>query len=79
MTLSILIVNWNSKDHIRRCLETIRDTCTEISPQVVVVDGGILWQCWPFVPDCADRPKLWMALTCVRLLGKQENTPKVLS
>lgn len=40
MTLSILIVNWNSRDYLRRCLVSIRDTCAELSPQIVVVDGG---------------------------------------
>lgn len=40
MTLSILIVNWNSKDYLRKCLGTVRATCAEFSPQIVVVDGA---------------------------------------
>lgn len=40
MKLSILIVNWNSKDYLRSCLDSIRRTCGHLSPQVVVVDGG---------------------------------------
>lgn len=40
MKLSILIVNWNSKDYLRECLLSIRRTCGGLSPQVVVVDGG---------------------------------------
>ncbi|MCB1130122.1 MAG: glycosyltransferase family 2 protein [Verrucomicrobiae bacterium] len=40
MKLSILIVNWNSKDYLRQCLRTVRETCAELDPQVVVVDGG---------------------------------------
>lgn len=40
VTVSILIVNWNSKDLLRECLVSIRDTCAELSPQIVVVDGG---------------------------------------
>jgi GT2 family glycosyltransferase len=40
MKLSILIVNWNSKDYLRECLRSIRSTCAGLSPQVVVVDGG---------------------------------------
>lgn len=40
MTLSILIVNWNSKDYLRDCLRSIRATCAELAPQIVVVDGG---------------------------------------
>ena len=39
-TLSIVIVNWNSKDHLRRCLETIASTCADFSPKVIVVDGA---------------------------------------
>ena len=40
MKLSILIVNWNSKDYLRECLRSIRATCEHLAPQVVVVDGG---------------------------------------
>ncbi len=40
MNLSILIVNWNSKDYLKRCLESVRQTCGALSPQIVVVDGG---------------------------------------
>ncbi len=40
MKLSILIVNWNSKDYLKKCLGAIRGTCGDLSPQIVVVDGG---------------------------------------
>lgn len=40
MELSIIIVNWNSKHYIKKCLCSIRRTCFDLSPQVVVVDGG---------------------------------------
>jgi GT2 family glycosyltransferase len=40
MTLSILIVNWNSKDYLRNCLNTVRSTCADLNPQIIVVDGG---------------------------------------
>jgi N-acetylglucosaminyl-diphospho-decaprenol L-rhamnosyltransferase len=40
MTVSILIVNWNSKDFLRQCLWSVRDTCAELSTQVIVVDSG---------------------------------------
>jgi len=39
-TLSILIVNWNSKELLRKCLLSIRGTCADLTPQVVVLDGG---------------------------------------
>lgn len=40
MTLSILIVNWKSKDFVRQCLLSIQATCAPLQPQIVVVDGG---------------------------------------
>jgi GT2 family glycosyltransferase/acyl carrier protein len=40
MTVSILIVNWNSKDLLRQCLLSIRRTCVDLAPEIVVVDSG---------------------------------------
>jgi len=40
VTLSILIVNWNSKDYLRKCLQSVRMTCVGISLQVIVVDSA---------------------------------------
>ena len=40
MNLSILIVNWNSKDFLLSCLNSIYKTCEHLAIQVVVVDGG---------------------------------------
>ena len=39
-TVSVLIVNWNSKDLLRECLLSIRLNCADLSLQIVVVDGG---------------------------------------
>ncbi len=38
--LSVVIVNWRSKDFLRRCLKTLQTTCGEHQPQIVVVDGA---------------------------------------
>jgi GT2 family glycosyltransferase len=38
--ISILIVNWRSKDYLRRCLQTVRETAQDLVGQIVVVDGG---------------------------------------
>jgi len=38
--LSILIVNWNSCEYLRACLQSILETCAAFDPQVIVVDGG---------------------------------------
>lgn len=40
MSLSVLIVNWNSRDYLRKCLQAIRVTSADLVTQVVVVDGG---------------------------------------
>lgn len=40
MKLSILIVNWNSREYLSKCLDSIRDASGELDIQIVVVDGG---------------------------------------
>ena len=40
MTLSIIIVNWNSKDYVRRCIESIRRSTDVPSCEVFVVDSA---------------------------------------
>jgi hypothetical protein len=38
--LSVIIVNWNSRDFLRRCLTSLNAHCRGVSLEVVVVDGG---------------------------------------
>jgi glycosyltransferase involved in cell wall biosynthesis len=38
--LSIIIVNWNSKDFLRKCLQSIYTCTREISFEIIVVDGA---------------------------------------
>jgi GT2 family glycosyltransferase len=40
LTLSILIVNWNARELLRQCLRSIDAECRDLTPQIVVVDGG---------------------------------------
>lgn len=40
MTVSLLIVNWNSKDFLRTCLKSVYETCDVLITQTVVVDAG---------------------------------------
>ena len=39
-TLPICIVNWNTRDHLRECLQSLRDTATDLEPQTIVVDNA---------------------------------------
>jgi N-acetylglucosaminyl-diphospho-decaprenol L-rhamnosyltransferase len=38
--LSIIIVNWNSKDYLRKCLQSIYANARGISFEIIVVDGA---------------------------------------
>ncbi|MEO7100877.1 MAG: glycosyltransferase family 2 protein [Luteolibacter sp.] len=49
MKLSILIVNWNSLEYLRKCLASIRATCANLDLQLVVVDGGSFDGCGEMV------------------------------
>lgn len=40
MKLSILIVNWNTKDLLRRCLESIRENPASCDTEIIVVDNA---------------------------------------
>lgn len=38
--LSILIINWNSKEYVKKCLESVFQYCSDFDPHIVVVDSG---------------------------------------
>lgn len=38
--LSIVIVNWKSKDYLRNCLLSLRESCADMRLQIIVVDGA---------------------------------------
>jgi hypothetical protein len=38
--LSILIVNWNTRDLLRACLLSLCDTCRDVEHEIVVVDNA---------------------------------------
>jgi GT2 family glycosyltransferase len=40
MDLSIIIVNWNSRDHLKKCIASIGVSIRQISYEVVVIDAG---------------------------------------
>jgi GT2 family glycosyltransferase len=39
-TLSVCLVNWNTRDHLRRCLDSLRLHAADLAPVIVVVDNG---------------------------------------
>ena len=39
-SLSIIIINWNSKEYIRACLKSIYRYASELQPQIIIVDGA---------------------------------------
>jgi N-acetylglucosaminyl-diphospho-decaprenol L-rhamnosyltransferase len=38
--LSVIIVNWNSKDYVRQCLTSLFSRCRGVSVETIVVDNG---------------------------------------
>lgn len=38
--ISILIVNWNTRDLLRACLLSIRENCADVAHQIIVVDNA---------------------------------------
>lgn len=40
MQLSIIIVNWNSRDHLRKCLESVFSQTSGIEFEVIVIDSA---------------------------------------
>ena len=40
VALSIIIVNWNSKDYVRNCIASIRAHTSSIEYEIIVVDSG---------------------------------------
>jgi GT2 family glycosyltransferase len=38
--LSVIVVNWNSRDFLRRCLASLNAHCHDVSLEVIVVDSG---------------------------------------
>jgi len=39
-SLSIIIVNWNTRDLLEDCLQSTREHLRTLSPEVIVVDNG---------------------------------------
>ena len=50
--LSIIIVNWNSKEYLRRCIESILLWTTNITYEIVVIDGASFDGCGEMLHEC---------------------------
>lgn len=51
MKISIIIVNWNSKDYLRLCLTSIAKYGAGLPLQIIVVDGGSFDGCGEMLAD----------------------------
>ena len=52
MDLSIIIVNWNSAEETRHCLESIRKHCADLNLEIIVVDNGSYDGCSEMISGC---------------------------
>jgi N-acetylglucosaminyl-diphospho-decaprenol L-rhamnosyltransferase len=51
MDLSIIIVNWNSREYLKKCLMTILTEVTDIDFEIVVIDSGSFDGCGAMLAD----------------------------
>ncbi len=40
LDVSVCIVNWNCRDHLQACLQSLREAATEVALEMLVVDNG---------------------------------------
>lgn len=40
LELSVIIVNWNSKEYLRQCLNSLHHHCPDVKFEVIVIDGA---------------------------------------
>ncbi len=40
IVLSILIVNWNTRDYLRACLNSLQKSCSDLEREIIVVDNA---------------------------------------
>jgi N-acetylglucosaminyl-diphospho-decaprenol L-rhamnosyltransferase len=64
MDLSIIIINWNSAEYVRKCLGSLFENCKGMDFEVIVVDNGSFDACQRIITD--EFPK-------VRFLQSSEN------
>jgi len=64
MDLSIIIVNWNSRDYLRKCIGSILATPLELAYEIVVIDAGSFDGCGQMLSETFPR---------VRFVQSQKN------
>lgn len=52
--LSIIIVNWNSKDYVAECIESVRRSVRILSHEIIVVDSGSFDGCGEMLANHPD-------------------------
>lgn len=50
--LSIIIVNWHSKDYLKQCIASIVENATDIKYEIIVVDSASFDGCGQMLQDC---------------------------
>lgn len=49
--LSIIIVNWNSKEYLRKCVSSLRVTTRELECEIIVIDSASFDGCDQMLRD----------------------------
>ncbi len=62
--VSVCIVNWNTREHLRECLASLRQNCAELGVEVIVVDNA---------SDDGSAEMVMTEYPDVRLLALEEN------
>src|SRR5687767_810528 len=51
MDLSIIIVNWNSKEFLRKCIASVKQETSGINYEIIVIDSGSFDGCGQMLSD----------------------------
>ena len=63
MQLSIIIVNWHSKDFLRRCLTSVEANTSGIEREIIVIDSGSFDGCSQMLSDAFPHVRFFQSAT----------------